>query len=87
MRDMAQSEVLDLLHTPSVGSIFRLEVGMSIGMFLSSLCVVFVLLYRLQPPSVVPASAALTEFSAERAMEHLAALSNKPHPVGSEEHA
>jgi hypothetical protein len=87
MRDMAHSEVLDLLHTPSVGSIFRAEVGVSIGMFLCSLCVVFVLVYRLQPPSVVPASAALTEFSAERAMEHLTALSNKPHPVGSEEHA
>jgi len=87
MGDMAQSEVLDLLHTPSIGSIFRVEVGMSIGMFLCSLCVVFVSVYRLQPPSVVPASAALTEFSAERAMEHLAALSNKPHPVGSEEHA
>lgn len=87
MRYMAQSEVLDLLHAPSVGSIFRAEVVVSIGMLLCSLCVVFVLVYRLQPPSVVPASAARTEFSAERAMEHLAALANKPHPVGSEEHA
>ena len=84
---MAQSDAFDLLHTPSIGSIFRLEVGMSIGTFLCSLCIIFISVYRLHPPNVVPASAPHKEFSADRAMEHLPALSNKPHPVGSEEHA
>lgn len=60
---------------------------MSIGTFLCSLCIVFVSVYRLHPSNVVPASASFTEFSADRAMEHLAVLANKPHPVGSEEHA
>ena len=84
---MSQSDGLDLLHAPSIGSILRLEVGLSVGTFLCSLCIIFVSVYRLHPSNVVPASAPLTEFSADRAMEHLAALSNKPHPVGSEEHA
>src|SRR5687768_3505337 len=84
---MSQSDGLDLLHAPSIGSILRLEVGLSVGTFLCSLCIIFVSVYRLHPSNVVPASAPLTEFSADRAMEHLPALSNKPHPVGSEEHA
>lgn len=60
---------------------------MSVGTFLCSLCIVFVSIYRLHPANVVPASASVTEFSADRAMEHLSVLANKPHPVGSEEHA
>jgi hypothetical protein len=87
MANMAQSDALGLLHTPSIRSTFRLEAGISIAAFLCSLCIVFISVYRLQPPNVVPASAPLTEFSAARAMEHLASLSNKPHPVGSEEHS
>lgn len=84
---MAQSDALDLLHTPSIVPIFRREVGVSIAAFLCLLCIVFISVYRLNPPNVVPASAPLTEFSAERAMDHLAVLANKPHPVGSAEHA
>ena len=84
---MAQSDAFDLLHTPTIVPIFRLEVGVSIATFLCLLCIVFVAVYRLHPPNVVPNSAPLTEFSAGRAMDHLALVANKPHPVGSEEHA
>lgn len=87
MGDMTQTDALDVLRTPLVAPIFRLEVGMSIGAFLCSLCIIFVSVYRLHSANVVPASASLTEFSADRAIEHLAVLANKPHPVGSEEHA
>jgi acetylornithine deacetylase/succinyl-diaminopimelate desuccinylase-like protein len=38
------------------------------------------------PPAAVPASAPLTAFSAERAMEHVLAIAQRPHPVGSAEH-
>ncbi|HRC84734.1 MAG TPA: M20/M25/M40 family metallo-hydrolase, partial [Thermoanaerobaculia bacterium] len=38
-----------------------------------------------QPPAVVPASAALTEFSAERALETLRELTRAPRPLGSPE--
>jgi hypothetical protein len=46
-----------------------------------------VALYTLRPPEVVPASASTTEFSAERAMEHLEVVADEPRPVGSPEHA
>jgi len=38
-------------------------------------------------PTVAPASAPAEEFSAERAMEHIRAISQKPHPSGSLENA
>jgi hypothetical protein len=37
----------------------------------------------LVPPAVVPASAPVTEFSAERAIEHLKVIAREPHPTGS----
>ncbi len=39
------------------------------------------------PPAVVPSSAAPTEFSAERAMAHVTAITAAPHPMASAEHA
>ncbi|HNG93965.1 MAG TPA: M28 family peptidase, partial [Acidobacteriota bacterium] len=38
------------------------------------------------PPAVLPATAPPTEFSAERAMTHLWAIAQRPHPSGSIEH-
>lgn len=40
----------------------------------------------LRPPAVVPATAPATEFSAERALNEVRAITKAPHPVGSEEH-
>jgi Zn-dependent M28 family amino/carboxypeptidase len=40
-------------------------------------------LYKTRPPAVVPASAPEAEFSAERAMVHMAAISQEPHMTGS----
>ncbi|HEV7396289.1 MAG TPA: M20/M25/M40 family metallo-hydrolase [Pyrinomonadaceae bacterium] len=45
--------------------------------------VVFLAFYLHRPPEVVSASAPLSEFSAERAFEHLKVLASRPHPVGS----
>lgn len=39
------------------------------------------------PPVPISGNAPLTEFSAERAMRHVAVISQAPHPVGSDEHA
>src|SRR4051812_21069566 len=41
---------------------------------------------QLRPPTVVPASAPFTQFSAERALRHVQAIAQRPHPVGSAEH-
>jgi hypothetical protein len=42
---------------------------------------------QLAPPSVLPESAPLEAFSAARAMRHVVALSQRPHPTGSPEQA
>jgi hypothetical protein len=39
-----------------------------------------------RPPAPVPASAADTVFSAARALEHVARIAQRPHPLGTEEH-
>ncbi len=40
-------------------------------------------MYGLYPPKAAPVTAPAAEFSAERAMEHVRAISQKPHPIGS----
>src|SRR5580700_4799741 len=47
------------------------------------LLVAIVALRYLVPPAVVPASAPMTDFSAERAMEHVKVIAREPHPTGS----
>ena len=43
--------------------------------------------YATSVPDVVPATAPPTAFSAERAMTHVRAIAQRPHPMGSEAHA
>jgi Peptidase family M28 len=51
------------------------------------LCAVAIALWQLVPPKVIPATALLTEFSADRAMPDLKAIAQAPHPIGSAAHA
>jgi Peptidase family M28 len=44
-------------------------------------------IYQLNPPRPAPVSAPLTEFSGERALKHLTVIAQRPHPVGTAEHA
>jgi Peptidase family M28 len=48
---------------------------------------VAIALWQLVPPNVIQATAPLTEFSADRAMPALKAISQAPHPIGSAAHA
>jgi Peptidase family M28 len=43
-------------------------------------------LWQMVPPNVIPATAPLTEFSADRAMPDLKAIAQAPHPIGSAAH-
>jgi hypothetical protein len=63
--------------------------GAAVGLAALLLIVGFTLLglRQLRPPAAVPESAALTEFSSARAMQHLKAIAQRPHPIGSAEHA
>jgi hypothetical protein len=56
-----------------------------IALLLIALCIVFAVRVS-RPPVAVPASAARTAFSAERAMKHVLAIARRPHPIGSAEH-
>jgi hypothetical protein len=40
-----------------------------------------------RPPSPIPATAPDTVFSAERALRHVEAIAQRPHPIGSADHA
>src|SRR5438094_3836548 len=47
----------------------------------------FVLIQRVScPPVALAASAQVTSLSAERAMKHVLAIAQRPHPVGRAEH-
>ena len=49
--------------------------------------VAFLSIWRQNPPDPLPATAALTEFSAERAIHHVEAIARAPRPIGSANHA
>ena len=63
----------------------RVDVLSGLVTFVIFASVVFLSVYQLQPPGTVPASAPLTEFSADRAMQHLQVIAQQPHPIGSPE--
>ena len=57
-----------------------------LNLFVISLLTIFAL-RSLVPPAALPATAALSVFSAERAVDHLKAIAREPHPTGSAENA
>jgi hypothetical protein len=63
------------------------DMGLRIAAFLLLLGSVFIALEQQNPTRAVAPSAPLTEFSSGRAMEKLRSISQRPHPVGSAEHA
>lgn len=64
----------------SVPTISSVEGALSLGFLLLAITLAF---RSLVPPAIVPASAAETQFSAERASKHLEFISREPHPTGS----
>ena len=65
---------------PSASSVSITETLLS---FVFILLVAIVAVSYLVPPAIVPASAPVTEFSAERAIENLKVIAREPHPTGS----
>ncbi|MEA5597906.1 M20/M25/M40 family metallo-hydrolase [Rivularia sp. UHCC 0363] len=65
------------------GSIWQASLSKSLFLLLILLLSVVIALWQLIPPAVIPASAPLTEFSAQRAMQDLAVIAQKPRPMGS----
>jgi hypothetical protein len=58
---------------------------LAIAFLFVALCVVFAERVS-RPPVAIPDNAPPTVFSAERAMKHVVAMAQRPHPIGSAEH-
>ncbi|HSE16393.1 MAG TPA: hypothetical protein VLB46_05045 [Pyrinomonadaceae bacterium] len=84
---MSEPDLSEKTHAVSVlrriDSAYVLSVASVVLVIVAALLVV----YRLNPPGLVAASAAVTEFSGERALKHLTVIAQRPHPVGTSEHA
>jgi Peptidase family M28 len=66
---------------PVARLVTRIITGLAVIPFIGS--VIFVSVTPLLPPDPVSSNAAPTEFSSARAMKHLTAISQSPHPTGS----
>jgi len=87
--ESAEVLLMDSAYTPLADDL-RYAVPSASAAFI--VCIAITLLvgfsiYRQTPPAAVPASAPPVEFSSGRAMQHLAVIAQKPHPIGSLEHA
>jgi hypothetical protein len=60
----------------------RKNIFQAVAVFLVIAATVFMVIDQTLPPDALPASAAATEFSAERAIEHIKAIANEPRLVG-----
>jgi Peptidase family M28 len=58
---------------------------LTIAVLFVAICVLFAERAS-RPPGAIPESAPPTVFSAERAMKHVVAIAQRPHPIGSAEH-
>ena len=64
-------------------SIWQANLSKSLFLLLILFLSVIIALWQLIPPAVIPVSAPLTEFSAQRAMQHLQVIAQEPRPMGS----
>jgi Peptidase family M28 len=58
---------------------------LAIAFLFVAICIVFAERVS-RPPGAIPENAPPTAFSAERAMKHVVAMAQRPHPIGSAEH-
>src|SRR5258708_38923971 len=58
---------------------------LAIAFLFVAICIVFAE-HVSRPPGAIPENAPPTAFSAARAMKHVVAIAQRPHPIGSAEH-
>ena len=68
---------------PTSASASSISFKETVFTFIFILLVAIAAISYLIPPAVLPASAPVTDFSAERAIEHLKVIAREPHPTGS----
>lgn len=82
-----QVEAGDKDITPQQALIARREIGFSLALLLVMVCVAALTIVRLRPSEALSLNASPVEFSASRARQHLEVIAQRPHPLGSIEHA
>jgi hypothetical protein len=83
---MSQDEILQSKYSGLFPQFSLPGLIRSILTFLFIAVVAAISLNRLRPPAAIGQEAPITEFSAERAVQHLKLIAQKPRPVGSAEH-
>jgi hypothetical protein len=86
-RSSVTPKLSEKTHAVSVSRRIDSTYVLSVASIMLVIVTALLVVYRLSPPRSVPASALATEFSGERALKHLAVIAQRPHPVGTSEHA
>ena len=84
---MSQTNVSNESHAASVSRRLDPAYILSAASIVLVIVIALLVVYRLNPPQPTPVSAPVTEFSGDRAFKHLSVIAQRPHPVGSAEHA
>src|SRR5215216_3605186 len=84
---MSQPNLSDKTHAVSVLRRIDSAYALSAASIMLVIVTALLVVYQLNPPRPAPVSAPLTEFSGERVLKHLTVIAQRPHPVGSSEHA
>lgn len=72
---------------PSVSSTLRSDISMAVWTFFAIGFFIYLSFFEVTSPAPTPLTAPPEEFSSGRAIRHVAAISQRAHPVGSSEHA
>lgn len=78
---MEVKKLWGLSSTAKINTFTAIAAALFVGLF------VLIGIKQLEPPDIVPASAAADQFSADRALKHLRVIAQRPHPIGSSEHS
>jgi hypothetical protein len=73
-------------ETTSSSPWWKTEPVIGVLMLIILLCIAVLSIQQLNPPTALDSNAPLNEFSASRAMKHLASIARTPHPIGAVEH-
>ena len=84
---LSQPDMSDETHSVSVLRRIDSAYVLSAASIMLVIVTALLVVYQLNPPRLVAVNAPLMEFSGERALKHLTAIAQRPHPVGTSEHA
>lgn len=82
---MSKAQIQSPAHSQPK-SLLRKEVLLALSVALLTILYAYLGLLEMTPPAAQPVETADNEFSSARALKHLEAIAQNPHPIGSREH-